>query len=198
MRIAAAKRPGAGVVAPGPVSMLVPAARGTGCGHGRLFAPNGPRREKKRHRGSGSDRQESVERDEAPRRRGSGSKPVADATASKEKGAAAKTDTSRRKEAKKAPKSSGKDGDDGSLKETPKSSGKQDSSDEYTYTSSPEDEKKKPQAAAKPAAKSAPKAGGTVPPAGPGAARHGPDRQLVMMNSLLKTAMETAAAQFPA
>ena len=63
------------------------------------------------------------------------------------------------------------------------------SSDEYTYTSSPEDkpQKKQPPVAAKAAAK----AGGVLPAAK--AAVHPSEGRLAMMNSLLKTAMETAA-----
>lgn len=63
------------------------------------------------------------------------------------------------------------------------------SSDEYTYTSSPEDQQKNPKAVA---AKSAAKAGAAAPPAKPAAANPA-DRKLAMLNSLLKTAMETAA-----
>ena len=63
------------------------------------------------------------------------------------------------------------------------------SSDSYTYTSSPEDkpQKKQPPVAAKAAAA---KAGGVLPAAK--AAAHASDGRLAMMNSLLKTAMETA------
>ena len=124
------------------------------------------------------------------------SKTVAPATASKEKAAAAKTEKSQLKEAAKKPrKSSGKDGD-GSVQKAPKSSAKEkgkDSSDEYTYTSSPEEDKKKPLVATKSAAAPAAKAGGLALPAVAKAAQKASDRRLEYMNSLLKTAMETAA-----
>ena len=71
----------------------------------------------------------------------------------------------------------------------PEEEKKEASSDEYTYTSSPEDQQKNPKAVA---AKSAAKAGAAAPAAKPAAANPA-DSKLAMMNSLLKTAMETAA-----
>lgn len=154
------------------------------------------RRREKRRQSSDSDSKETVVvDDEEQELRPHRSKTVVPSTASKGNRGAAKTDKSQQKETSKKPRlsSSGKDGN--SEAKVSKSSGKadKDSSDEYTYTSSPEEEQKKPLVAAKSAAVPAAKAGGTAPAGVAKAAQKDFDRRLEYMNSLLKTAMETAA-----
>eukprot|EP00435_Cladocopium_sp_Y103_P016906 s1875_g4.t1 len=133
------------------------------------------RTEKRRKREPDSDESVEVEEeDEKPRP--SGSKSAAAATASKGKAPVAKTEKSQRKEAeKKVAKSSGKDGKSAAEKthkSSEKAAKKESSEDEYTYTSSPEEDKKKPLVAAKSAAKSAAKAGAAAPLARPKAAQN--------------------------
>ena len=135
-------------------------------------------RKGKEKRATRSESEETVEVEEEKLRK---SKPAA--------AAAAPRPSASGKEKKEKPKAAEAVKQNGKEKSRSDKVKEEASSDEYTYTSSPEEkpQKKQPPVAAKAAAK----AGGVLPAAK--AAAHPSEGRLVMMNSLLKTAMETAA-----
>ena len=135
-------------------------------------------RKGKEKRATRSESEETVEVEEEKLRK---SKPAA--------AAAAPRPSASGKEKKEKPKAAEAVKQNGKEKSRSDKVKEEASSDEYTYTSSPEEkpQKKQPPVAAKAAAK----AGGVLPAAK--AAAHPSEGRLAMMNSLLKTAMETAA-----
>ena len=135
-------------------------------------------RKGKEKRATRSESEETVEVEEEKLRK---SKPAA--------AAAAPRPSASGKEKKEKPKAAEAVKQNGKEKSRSDKVKEEASSDEYTYMSSPEDkpQKKQPPVAAKAAAK----AGGVLPAAK--AAAHPSEGRLAMMNSLLKTAMETAA-----